>query len=60
MSLEGSEDDHNYDLECAVGNLRVGGINFAGVSSERNIDNGAESNFNLECSMGSLDVTFTN
>lgn len=60
LSLEGSEDDHNYDLECAAGNLRVGGSNFAGVASERNIDNGAESNFNLECSMGSLDVTFTN
>ncbi len=60
LSLEGSEDDHNYDLECAVGNLRVGGINFAGVSSERDIDNGADSNFNLECSMGSLEVTFTN
>ena len=60
LSLEGSEDDHNYDLECAAGNLRVGGSNFAGVASERNIDNGADSNFDLECSMGSLDVSFTN
>lgn len=58
MALTGKETDHNYDLECAAGNMRIGNNNYAGLASERVIDNGAASNFELDCSMGNFAVTF--
>lgn len=58
LNIEGSEDEHNYDLECAVGNIAVGHHNYSGLASEKVIDNGAASTFALECSMGNLSVEF--
>ena len=57
--LGSKEEDHNYDLECAAGSLRVGGSSFAGLASEKKIDNGADSRYRLQCSMGNLEVTFS-
>ncbi len=58
LSLDGSEEDHNYKLDCSLGNLSVGGTSIAGVASERKIDNGTNSNYEMECAMGNLIVTF--
>ena len=57
--LGSKEEDHNYDLECAAGNLRVGGSSFSGLASEKKIDNGASSRYRLQCSMGNMEVTFS-
>lgn len=57
--LGSSQEDHDYDLECAMGNLSVGSSSFTGLSSDKKIDNGAGSLYHLECSMGNLEVTFS-
>ena len=57
--LGSKEEDHDYDLECAAGSLRVGGSTFSGLASEKRIDNGTGSLYRLQCSMGNLEVTFS-
>lgn len=58
MILDGSEDDHNYNMECAMGNLSVGSMTTSGIAAEREIDNGAISDFTLECGMGNMSIRF--
>lgn len=58
--IEGSkEGDHDYNLQCAAGNLRAGSTSFAGVAANKKIDNGTGSLYKLECAMGNLEVTFS-
>lgn len=58
--LEGSIKDHNYDVECSMGNITVGNKSYSGIASEKKIDNNSNSDFNLECSMGNISVSFEN
>lgn len=58
MRLTGRESDHNYDLECAAGNMSIGNSSYSGLASDRVIDNRASSDFDLECAMGNLDISF--
>ena len=58
LNLQGEESNHNYDLECSFGSIKIGSSSFTGVASERNINNGVDSNFDLECSMGNLEIQF--
>lgn len=58
MVLDGSEEDHNYEMECAMGNLSVGSMSSAGIAAEREVDNGAVSDFTLECGMGNMSIRF--
>lgn len=56
--LYGKEEDHNYNVDCAAGEVTVGRESFAGLAAERVIRNGADSTFDLSCAMGSLSVKF--
>lgn len=56
--LGSEEKDHNYDLECAAGNLTAGSVTKSGLASEEYIDNHAASTYALSCSMGNLELTF--
>lgn len=53
------EDDHDYNLQCAAGNLCVGSTTFSGVAADKKIDNGTGSLYKLECAMGNLEITFS-
>lgn len=53
-----SEQDHNLELECAVGNLDIGGRSYSGLATKQYIDNGADSTYQLNCSMGNLTLRF--
>ena len=56
--LGSRETDHNYDLECAAGSLRVGGTSYTGAAGKK-IDNGAQTSlYRLVCALGNLEVTF--
>ncbi|MGN1148320.1 MAG: DUF4097 family beta strand repeat-containing protein [Lachnospiraceae bacterium] len=56
--LGSTEADHNFDLECAAGNLTAGSHSYAGLVSEQNIENGAASDYKLNCAMGNMTLTF--
>ncbi len=58
MRVEGSETDYNYEIECAMGSIRIGDSKYSGLASERSINNGSSNTFEAECSMGSIDIDF--
>lgn len=55
-----TQEEHNYDLECAMGNITLGQKSYGGMVLETEIDNQADSNYLLECGMGNIDITFQN
>lgn len=59
MVLDGSEQDFNYHLDGALGNIDVGGESFSGFSQEKEIDNKAGKDMEIECSMGNISISFT-
>lgn len=58
LNLSGSLNDHNYDLECSMGEIQIGSHEYSGMDKEKTINNGADSNFVLECSMGNIEIEF--
>lgn len=52
------EKDHNYELSCAAGEMRVGSRYNAGLGMDMSIDNDASTTYTLDCAMGSMKVTF--
>lgn len=58
MELDSSEGDHNYECSVGMGKMRIGNIMTNTVACDREVDNGANSNYNIDCSMGSVDITF--
>ncbi|MCH5340611.1 MAG: DUF4097 family beta strand repeat protein [Acetatifactor sp.] len=58
LTLTGREQDFNYELEVAAGNLTLGRNSYSGLARERNIQNGADKNMEIECSMGNVTILF--
>ena len=60
ITMTGTQEDYNYDLECGVGNLDVGSDSYSGLGREKSISNtGADRKLNLECGMGNVSVDFS-
>jgi len=58
LFLSGSEEDFNYDLAGAVGNVSVGGRQYSGFAQEKKVDNGADKKISLDCAVGNVLVEF--
>lgn len=58
LELEGKQSDHNYHIECAAGNIDIKGYSMAGFLGEKEIDNGADSDYDISCNMGNITVEF--
>ena len=59
LTLDGSNQDYNYKLEAAAGNVDIGRDSFSGLATERRINNNAERTLEIECAMGNISVQFT-
>ena len=60
LTMTGTQEDYNYDLECGVGNLDVGSDSYSGLGREKSISNtGADRKLDLECGMGNVSVDFS-
>ena len=60
LTLTGTQENYNYDLECGVGNLDVGSDSYSGLGREKSISNtGADRKLDLECGMGNVSVNFS-
>lgn len=58
FSLDGKEEDYNYNIECAAGSIQVGDMHMTALAGERYVDNGAASTFEIACSMGNVTLYF--
>lgn len=58
LRLDDAEEDHNYEIDCAMGNVRVGSHSYTGLADEVSISNGSGSTYEIECSMGNVNLHF--
>lgn len=58
LDMDDAEQDHNYEIDCSMGTVRVGRRSYTGLGSEQTINNGSSSNFDIDCSMGNVTVKF--
>ena len=56
LYLTGSESDHNYDVEKAVGNFTINGHSFMGIAGDHEIDNDSDSTIEVKCAMGNVEI----
>lgn len=59
VSLAGGENDYNYKLENAVGNVTVGGNVYSGLSKDKKVNSGTNKTIVIDCAAGSVDIQFT-
>lgn len=55
---DSTEKEHNYNISCVAGEVRIGGRSYAGVGNSMEIDNEADTTYNLDCSMGNIQISF--
>ena len=58
MKLDGRQEDYNYKLEGAMGNIQLGKESVGGFAQDRTIDNGADKTMEIGCSMGNITIRF--
>lgn len=58
LTFKGSQQDFNYQLEVAAGNIEVGRNSYSGLANEQKINNGADKDLTIECSMGNITIEF--
>ena len=51
-------ENHNYSINCSMGNIMIGSKSYSGLSHSSNIENGSDSDYTLECGMGNLSIEF--
>lgn len=60
LDVAGSEEDFNYTIEAAMGNVSIGGADYSGLAQDKTVNNSADKNMTLECAMGNIEVDFEN
>ena len=58
ITVAGEEQDYNYDLECGIGSIDIGGSSYSGLSSEHSVDNGAPHTISADCGIGEISLQF--
>jgi len=58
MLLSGSEEDYDYKVSVAAGNVTIGSRNYSGVGQKGTINNHADKKVVLDCAMGDIKVDF--
>ena len=57
--LVGKQIDYTYELECGIGQLKIGESSYSGLKTEQKIANqGAERFAEIECGVGEIIITF--
>lgn len=58
MSLEGTEQDFDYEIQCVAGKIQLAEEVYAGVNESKRIDNEGTKYMELNCAMGNMTITF--
>ena len=60
LMINGSQQDFNYKLDGALGNINLGSESYGGLGVSKRIDNGAQKNMEIGCEAGNITIKFTN
>ncbi|MGN1378430.1 MAG: DUF4097 family beta strand repeat-containing protein [Dorea sp.] len=58
LTMDGCEDDYNYDISCGVGEIVCGGRSYSGIGHDDYVNNGAGKEMSLECGIGQINIAF--
>lgn len=58
MRMEDREEDHNYEIDCSLGNVRVGNTTYTSLGEEKSIYHNSGSTYEIECSLGNVNLSF--
>lgn len=57
---EGKTKDYNFELECGMGNIRVGEDSYSGIGNDFRIRNDSPQYIHAECGLGEIILEFPN
>lgn len=57
--LDGKEADYNYSIKSGAGDIMIGGKNYDGLASVKEIDNGSDWNIDIICGAGDVEIDFS-
>ena len=57
-TVPGVREDYNYEMECDVGEIEIGGDSYSGLGVERKEDNRSPYSIEAECRMGRIEILF--
>lgn len=58
LTMDGCEDDYNYDISCGVGEIVCGDRRYSGIGHDDYVNNGAGKEMSLECGIGQINIAF--
>ncbi len=58
MHLAGSEDDYGFEVDCDMGDVRVGSHHYSGLGSSRSWNSDRKDRMEIDCEMGNITITF--
>lgn len=58
LNLSGREEEFNYNIEAAMGNVSIGNSDYSGLAHDKAVRNSADKTMNIECAMGNIEVNF--
>lgn len=59
MELAGAQEDYNYDVDCAIGQIKIGDSSYSGLGVEKEITNRhADAEVKAECAAGQIIISF--
>lgn len=60
FQLSDDYQNHNYDIDCALGDVTIGETEFSALAVEKHINNQSDSTYTLSCGMGNIEIEFIN
>lgn len=58
LFLNDSYESHNYNIDCAMGNLTLHEKSFGSIAYSKHIEHDADSTYTLTCGMGNMNILF--
>ena len=58
LTMDGCENDYNYDISCEVGEIVCGDRHYSGIGHDDYVNNGAGKEMSLECGIGQIKIDF--
>ncbi len=58
LTLSGEQDDFDYDVDCGIGEIRIGDLVINELGGEWQIDNDADREIVVDCGVGTVKIEF--
>lgn len=58
LKVSSKENEHNYKVSCAMGEITIGDKEFPAFSSDKTINNNANSTYSINCALGNIEIYF--